>query len=217
MVDTVQLARAEILIDRPFTHPEHAEPDLAVLHYMLDDLRTQFERIPASHTSEQSITFHFPGERGYQKRIILFHPARLWDERPLTVIGFFGQRTMPRNVELEQAIFDIGHDLIHDLHQQPGIISYSTTLLADAYNYANLVLLDSAECIEQWRQNKTHQRVNDLLSPYYYANVRIYNGRLTPGGLIHRPRIELVHVKYFDYQCPDPWRAIRMLHQPIAP
>lgn len=216
MHEAAQLSRTDVLIERPFTHPEHAYSDLAILHNMLDELRIQHGQILPDHPATESSTYHFPRAEGYQKRVIIFQPHRLFDTTPLTVIGFFGQRSMPRDIDLEGAIFDVGHELLADLYLQPGIISYSTTMLADCYNYANLVLLDSDEYIEQWRQNVTHQEVNDALSPHYYANVRIYNGRLTPAGLSHRPSIDFVHVKYFDYQSSQFWRGIRALGQSCA-
>lgn len=209
MQEVFTLGRREVVVARPFTHPDHIAADTAVLRTMLAAVRQQLAHVPASQFRPPLVTC-FPDEAGWQKRVFTVQPRYFREAEGLTAVGFFGQRRQAADPALVTKIRETGEQMLDALMELPGMVSYCSMLLADAFNYANLVLLVSEQSVAVWRQNATHQHVNAFVSPDYYANVRIYNGLLLRGAR-DRCRLQLHRVKYWDYQETPTWRAVRLL------
>ncbi|MFQ5400577.1 MAG: hypothetical protein ACE5E7_13390 [Anaerolineae bacterium] len=195
------LQAKEIVRARPFTDPDHIANDRNTLRYMLTQLCLLLEypyRIPRTvlfTRSEDDEWFH---------RLVLPRPEQLRVQKPVTVVGFFGQRREKANLELAHEFDRI---LIAEIDDHPGLLSYSTMALAGG-NYGNLVLFANRNARNHWSTSQAHAQAVNMLAPGYYRSVRIYNGRL-PDGIANSRGLRLTRAKYFDY-CSDPlWQAVR--------
>jgi hypothetical protein len=207
MNNPVALHGTDILPERPFTHPDHTASDHAILQQLaavLYPLAAQYQIVDLSqlpYVRQQT------DGNGLAHRVILIRPRRLLQERPLTLVGFFGQRRAQADDSRLHPLDDV---LVQELPSHPDLLSYSSVALACG-NYANLVLFAHPEGKQQWSQSQTHAQAV-ALAPDFYRSVRIYNGRL-PHGLQPTSFPILDTVKYFDYHSQPLWRAVRQLEQ----
>lgn len=200
----------EAAVRRPFTSPRLYERDLAILSYMLEDLRGLLGEMAEGTLI---VTGHEPIEwsvHGLRRRTIVCEPATLHrTRRDLHVVGFFGERHLDRDL---MALEEANAELVLEFRNYPGILSYSSMELADG-NWSNLVVHDLPRAREYWRASQKHADAARLLSPLYYRNVRIHNGVI--GGGIHSGRAIVVHnTKYWDFRRPRVWQAVRQLLAP---
>ncbi|MEM7116472.1 MAG: hypothetical protein AAF614_28815 [Chloroflexota bacterium] len=203
------LKREEVVVERPFTHPDHIFVDRAQICLLINDLCRQLEAVPLSKTNTS--VRYFPHETDWQKRLIIPNPSRFYEPCPLTIVGFMGRKRLNIPAALSQEINAIGQSLIANFSHFPAVLAYHTQLLVDELNYANLVVLDNEEAIQKWRDFTPHPYATDVFSPKFYDYVRIYNGRLPSGGLLNPHLLQLHRVKYWDYREQPTWHAIRPL------
>lgn len=196
---------------RPFTSPGLYVRDLAILGYMLEDLRGLLARMDGGKQAVvpyQSIEWLV---HGLKRRVVVSDPVSLRHRRTAHVVGFFGERHLDRDgSRLEEANVEI----VLEFRNYPGILSYSSMELADG-NWANLVLHNVAEDRETWRASEVHAQAARELSPLFYRTVRIHNGIL-PEGLKGGRSIAIERTKYWDYRSPKVWHAVREL-VPVTP
>lgn len=217
MHDIAQLTPYDLLVERPFTDPDHVAADSAVLQTMAKQAWQTAEQARPPANTDSVPTFHFPHPDAWQKRTMLLDLPAMHTATQLTIVGFFGNKRSNIAPTVETDVFEAGQKLCAALRDHPSIVCYVTNLLADTQNYANLVVMKSVQTIEEWRTGELHQRVAESTSPQYYKNVRIYSGSLSvfsPGG--HAPRhftVNLQKVKYFDYVEPSTWYGVRLLEQ----
>jgi hypothetical protein len=205
MTMPISLTAGDILAERPFTHPHHTDSDRTVLRqlaaflYPVAGRWQQVEGRPQPHVIQTS------NPAGQSHRIILIRPRTLLRQRPLTLVGFFGQRRPQAD---DSRLHPLDEILVGELPDHPTLLSYSSVALPCG-NYANLVLFARPEGKQQWSQSQTHAQAV-ALAPDFYASVRIYNGHF-PAGLQPDFLPVLDTVKYFDYQTQPLWRAVRRL------
>jgi hypothetical protein len=207
------LASAQVLPDRPFTHPRHGVEDGQVLRYLAAALYETMGR-PDSYRGRSVPVVHFYRERdGRYHRQVLVRPEALREPRPLAVVGFFGQRRPEADSRPIEAMDEA---MLPELAEQEGLLAYCTLALAAGavrhhlVDFGNLVVFAGPEAKAQWRASERHRYAATCLAPAYYASVRIYNGVL-PRGLVDPGSLELQVVKYFDYRETPPWRGLRTL------
>lgn len=207
------LASAQVLPHRPFTHPRHSAEDARVLRYLAHAL---YETIgwPESYRGRSVPVVHFYGEPdGRYHRQVLLRPESLREQRPLAIVGFFGQRRPEAD---SHPIDQMDEAMLPELPAQEGLLAYCTLALAAAdirehpVDFGNLVVFAGPEAKAQWRASERHCYAATYLAPGYYASVRIYNGALRR-GLADPDSLELEVVKYFDYGEAPPWRGLRPL------
>ena len=198
----IALGPADIVNERPFTHPDHTIADLNVLRYMVDRLGLIIEYPFMYAGLPQPLRLQQPAAH----RLVIVQPDRLKTLDRLTVIGFFGEKRPDADPSLTDEFDTI---LIDDFPQHPDLLSYSTLAL-QAGNFGNLVLFAHPEATQHWSRSKAHAQAAGKLAPNYYASVRIYNG-LLPDGIRNSKSLRIVHVKYFDYRNTSLWRAVRTL------
>lgn len=206
MRSVTYLNAKEIVHSRPFTHPNHIANDRNTLRYMLTQLCVILEspyHVPRKvllTRSEDADWFH---------RLLLPRPDQLRQQKPVTVVGFFGHRREDASLEEAKAFDRI---LITEIDEHPGLFSYSTMALANG-DYGNLVLFADDAARDHWSTSQAHAQAVNVLAPSYYLSVRIYNGRL-PNGIAHSDGLRLIRAKYYDY-CSDPlWQAVREIESP---
>lgn len=216
MSDVIQLTHSELLVERPFTDPDHIEADAAVMRTMAQQawiIADQMRMVSAAGTAP---TVHYPTAESWQKRTMLLDMPGMHTESTLTVVGFFGNKRTQVDPDVEKTVYEAGRQLCQALRHEPSMVCYMTRLLADAHNYANLVVMKTAQTIEEWRKNEIHQHVTGIISPQYYSNVRIYSGEMhvehdAPLNVERQFFLSLHRVKYFDYSCPSTWCGVRNL------
>ena len=212
MEKMIYLGDQELVSERSFTDPDHIAADKATLYTIVHNLLRHLGQTAPSASNAQPLFFYFPEEERWQKRILLLNPEAVTVNHFLAFVGFFGQRHVMADPEVVAEIAGIDQELMVALHHTPGIVGYCSFLLADGLNYANLVLMDSEEIASHWRENRLHQRTNELLAHRYYSNVRIYRGTFSCHGQ-SGPQLQLQRVKYWDFQDTPVWHAVRTLSE----
>ena len=210
-LEPVILDAEEAAADHPFAHPSHYDGDVALLNYLLQDLRVLARQIAAGdqHVDDYGSiewTVH-----GLRRRTVICDVEALVEPTARQMVGFFGdRRSDPRGVEIDQ----IEMDVVAQFGDHPGIISYSSTeLIGD--QWANLVVHRHPEDRNGWRHSPVHIAAAEVLAPRIYHNVRIHNGRL-PGGPIGPQTVVIDTTKYWDYDVTPTWHAFRKLPGGLA-
>lgn len=208
MSDAVQLGPREECAEHEFAEVSHYRSDLALLNYLLQDLRVLIRRDSRAEipmlVPQQVLTWEV---HGLQRRTVVCDPTRLHELEMVHVVGFFGNRRADANKRpIDQSEFD----LISEFVSYPGILSYSSTELVDDY-WANLVVHKAPENREEWRQSEVHKRAVDEVAPAAYHNVRIHNGCIRGDGVTGQHTVWLEQTKYWDYDVDPVWHAVRDL------
>lgn len=191
---------------RMFAHPDHIPSDRSTLWVLLRDVRRR-----ASTAESAPYTAWIPDPSEWFRQVIVPDPPRLAAATDVTVVGFFGRRHDAPDEEVADAIHHYSDRLAAAIPTVPAVLAYTTHLLADERNYANLVLFDSDEGIGEWRRSPDHREAAGTLSPRYYAYVRIYNGAADLGDLTTEAALRLHRVKYWDFRTEPIWQAEREL------
>lgn len=206
----VELGPYEAVLSRPCTDVSLYAPDLDLMAYMLQDLRTLLRSHDVGKTE---LVAHRPKVwevHGLRRRTVVCEPHQIRARDTVSIVGFFGDRRRDISYESLDAI-DVR--LLDEFRSYPGILSYSSIELADDY-WANLVVHAEPADREVWRTSHAHLNAVEL-SPRLYASVRIHNGHL-PGGVTGNRAIEIDRTKYWDYDCDPPWRALRVFDPPLT-
>lgn len=191
-----------------FAHPDHIAGDRAVLGMLARDLTVRLAGLVAH---DEPLISYIPNRDEWHRRVVVPRPDELDRCERLTVVGFFGRVRDQIDPEVEYRIKALGEELVDAVVDTPGVLGYSTHLLADERNYANLVLLRNPEVIEQWRTRDPHPTAAEVWSPHYYAHVRIYRGRVERRSMDREGSIRLESAKYWDFRSDPVWRAVRRL------
>lgn len=202
----VQLSAQEVVEDRTFTDLRHTKLDSQAIRFMVACVFLALEEASTQLDSKLPILLHQPSAEGWTQRIVITQPARLQSHAPLTVVGFFGIRNRGGDLSLAQKL---DRQLIPELSAYEALLAYATVALPSG-NFGNLVLFTSTEGKNEWGKSEKHAEAVRLLTPDYYAAVRLYNGVLAE-GIANPDALQLLVIKYYDYgDCPI-WRAVRHL------
>ncbi|MEX1004413.1 MAG: hypothetical protein WD990_00430 [Acidimicrobiia bacterium] len=199
------LEPAEVVPRRMFAHPDHVSSDRSTLCLLVRDIA---RRIAGTN---EPVEAWDPSAEDWFRHVIIPRPEAFADHERLTVVGFFGRRRDLVSLEVARAIQDMSDLLDRRIPTFTSVLSYTTHLLVDELNYANLVLLDSPEAISTWRHTEPHPAAAGSLSKDYYAFVRIYHGSVATRDLAREGAVVLERVKYWDYRDDPTWTAMREL------
>ena len=208
--EVVELSEYESVPGHPCSDVSLFAPDLDVMAYMLQDLRTLLR---SAEANKVDVWRHKPFTwtvHGLHRRTVVCEPEEIRVGQRVCIVGFFGNRRNEFSWEKTDAI-DVR--LIDEFKSFPGILSYTSMELADDY-WANLVVHAEPDDRESWRTSVPHQHAVEL-SPKLYTDVRIYNGHL-PGGAAGSRAIEVDSTKYWDYESAPAWRAARNFDPPLT-
>lgn len=203
----VRLSPTEVVQNRPFTDLRFTTQDLQAIRFMVVCVWLALENYIESADTTVPLVFHQPSPDHWTQRIVITQPTRLLTQSPLTVVGFFGIKNPDADVTLAQKL---DRQLIPELSCFEELIAYATVSLPTG-NFANLVLFASPEGKEHWGKSEKHAAAVRLLTPDYYASVRLYNGDL-PDGISDPEALRLGLIKYYDYGDRPIWRAVRELN-----
>ena len=193
----IRLSPLEWPPHRPFTDPGLVDRDRTVIEGMIRDLYAGRESAP-----------QLARPRRGRDRLIVTDSGRSHGSAPVAVVGFFGERRVDASPEVAENIERVNATMLENFAQFPLLLGYVSRLLADGFNYANLVVLADEVGIERWRDRAEHVPAATVLSPEYYTSVRIYNGEM-PCGLGCWAHLRLKVVKYWDYRGDATWQAVR--------
>ncbi|MCX7853393.1 MAG: hypothetical protein N2383_11475 [Caldilineales bacterium] len=206
------LAAAELVPDRPFTHPRHIADDGEALRYMARALLETARRPELYAGRPLPVVYFYREPDGRYHRQVLIRPERLEGEH-LAIVGFFGWRRPDAD---RGPIERMDAEMLAELPQQEGLLAYCSLALragemsAPTVNFGNLVVFAGPEAKARWHASERHRYAASVLAPGYYASVRIYNG-LLPHGLSRPESLQLHLVKYFDYTTQPAWLGQRTL------
>jgi len=202
----VHLGADEVPANRAFADPEHYHGDIALLNYLLQDLRVivrQAARGTEKPRNYESIVWEV---HGLMRRTVICDLDALVLPTNRQVVGFFGDR---RSKSSDDEVDAAELDVVGEFSTYPGIISYSSIELLDG-QWANLVVHTQPTDRDAWRKSHIHIEAAEDLAPKIYHNVRIHNG-CVPGGPIGSGTVVIESTKYFDYDGSPMWHAFRRL------
>jgi hypothetical protein len=155
-----------------------SQNDFLTIERMLKKVR---ELVPHTtglpfHLGPVSLAFRDADGRGH--RLVVLRPNALAGDAELALVGFFGER---RTDISDAPLHQVDSELIEELRDHPGIVSYSSLDLGDGKG-ANLVLASDRQTLEVWQRSNRHAYVAKDLAPRHYAAIRIHVGSV-PGGL----------------------------------
>lgn len=206
MTETTQLDPTETAAGHPFTSIENYHSDIALLNYLLQDLRVLVRRAAKGEmtlTAQQVLMWEV---HGLARRTVVCDPEGLAESDTVQIVGFFGQsRDMVTRIAVDSS--ELG--LIDAFVDHPGILSYSSIELVNNY-WANLVVHRDAGDREVWRSNAAHVRAVNDVAPAAYHSVRIHNGCIQ-GGVPGTHTVVIETTKYWDYDTDPVWAAERSL------
>lgn len=205
-LEPIPLALDESPADHPCADIWLYQADLALLNYLLQDLRALVRQASAGDVELapfQTITWNV---HGLARRTVVCDPASLLAEADVRMVGFLGHR---RSTEEAKIVDATELAVIGEFRNYPGILSYSSIELID-HQWANLVVHADTTDPERWRRCPVHIRAAETLAPRVYHSVRIHNGRIHRGP-IGTGTVVIDCTKYFDYDTTPMWHAIRHL------
>lgn len=206
-----QLTSSENVADRPFVSIENYDSDIALMNYLLQDLRAMMRRYAKDEIALEPYQQKNWEVHGLERRIVVCDPDGLVSTGDCRVVGFFGNRRQPASdgaVDKDR-MSAAERQLVEAFPCYPGILSYSSTELVDHY-WANLVIHRDVEDKEHWRGCAEHHTAVKELAPFAYHSVRIHNGEVA-GGVCGASTIAVHSTKYWDYDVEPVWTAARHL------
>jgi hypothetical protein len=199
----------ETVDDHPCTDVSLYTPDLDLLAYMLQDVRSL---IRSNDAGKVDLIAHEPimwTVHGLRRRTVVCEPEQIRRSDRVCTVGFFAER---RETIDYPALDDLELDLLLEFRNYPGILSYSSIELANDF-WANLVIHSVPDDTETWRQSAAHA-LAVAASPKLYSAIRIHNGHLL-GGVAGSRAVAIDRTKYWDYQHDPVWQGLRSFDPPL--
>lgn len=207
MPSIVQMTADEFVATRPFTDPAHIPEIQNTLRYMAGQVCLLLDYPYLSSRPPYTICLNRTDSSEWFHRIVIAQPEKLQQQQTLTIVGFFGHKRAEANRNI---VGEFDRVLVAEIPEHPGLLSYSTMALNNG-NYGNLVVFDDPAARNHWSTSQAHAQAVQQLSPDYYRNVTIVNGRL-PRGIYQHQNLALIRAKYYDYQCQPRWQGVRDLN-----
>lgn len=199
----------ETVEGHPCTDVALYTPDLDLLAYMLQDLRSL---IRSSDAGRVALADHEPilwRVHGLRRRTVVCESELIRRSDRVCMVGFFAERRESINYP---SLDELELGLLLEFRNYPGILSYSSIELANDF-WANLVIHRVADDTESWRQSSAHSRAVEV-SPELYSAIRIHNGHLA-GGVAGNQAVAIDRTKYWDYDHDPVWQGMREFDPPL--
>jgi hypothetical protein len=193
---------------RPFTDPENSLEDLETMRYMAHQLTDNYDDpvVCDFGPGKKPICQSDPSGRHF--RIYYVQADLLFRLKNLTVVGFFGHKRPRADI---RPLIQADKKFEDEFHHHPGLLSLSTVRLSNG-DFGNLVLFTDPEAKDNWNYSKLHYETVSRVSPPYYKTIRLNNAVL-PEGLENPENLQLIRVKYLDYQTEPHWRGVRAFNK----
>ncbi|KAN0035106.1 hypothetical protein ACTA71_004362 [Dictyostelium dimigraforme] len=214
----------------PLTDPYYTKEDKELMKLMLSYF-VEFMRLskmnPLGKVATKKDRPHFSVQLdGNEKlRCIINNYEKALEMKSYCCVGFFGTKSFNSQSKLNE-IISSDDALVSILPEFPSIIGYVTIqkdkpeteeLLSHLPNkiddnYANIVIIENFDVVNEWRRHTVHRDANQYLSPLYYHMVRIHNAQISiPAESLsnyfqlyqHDPLdINFIRTKYYSFT-PD--------------
>lgn len=204
-----ELGVDETVVDHPCTEVSLYTPDLDLLAYMLQDLRSL---IRSSDAGKVELVAHEPimwAVHGLRRRTVVCDLEQIRRYDRVCTVGFFAER---RELIDYPSLDELELGLLLEFRNYPGILSYSSIELANDF-WANLVIHRVPDDTESWRESSAHVRAVEV-SPELYSAIRIHNGHLE-GGVAGSGAVAIDRTKYWDYEHDPVWQGLRTFDPPL--
>ena len=208
-VSVRQLAPTESVAAHTCSDTSRYTPDLDLLAYLLQDLRTLLR---SNDAGKVSLEAHVPilwEVHNLRRRTVVCGPEVIRSCGRVCIVGFLADR---RDDIDYGSLDDLELDLFTDFRGFPGILSYSSMELANDFG-ANLVVHREPDDTGTWRTSAAHDRAVEM-SPRRYSSIRIHKGHLD-GGVARSGAIVIDRTKYRDDDHDPVWRAERSFDPPL--
>ncbi len=209
MTNVYEIGVDETVPGHPCTDVSLYIPDLDLLAYMLQDLRSL---IRSSDAGKVRLVAHEPimwTVHGLRRRTVVCEPDLIRQSERVCTVGFFADR---RDSIDYPSLDDLELGLLLEFRNYPGILSYSSIELANDF-WANLVIHRVPDDTESWRQSSAHSRAVEV-SPELYSAIRIHNGHLVE-GVAGSQAVAIDRTKYWDYDTDPVWQGLRTFDPPL--
>ena len=201
MDEPIRLDASEVPAGRAFAHPACTLDDLVSIRQMAATLCW----ILGDRSILSCPLTLEAGDETHPHRVILCDATALREASMPSFVGFFAiKRSGPDHARLTQ----VDDQLVTELPQHPGILSYSSIALADG-NWGNLIILRSSADGERWRDGERHAWAARELAPAHYSSVRLHNGQFA-GRLLSGCEPVLRRTRYWDYDMSPAWQSARV-------
>jgi hypothetical protein len=202
MADTA-LAPDEILVGRPFTHPELTRREADVMHAMLKRERQYAQSWRGGARGEQIVRGH--DDEAHRHLLVVPDTRALVEASGLTAIGFFSR---PRDDADHSVLFELEDELVERMRGAGsiGLLSYYDVELVKGA-YGNLVLFSTPDGPREWSADTIHRRAVDV-SPAHYHEVRLHRGSI-PGRLMDGRDLAIESTRYLEFTGQTIWQGVR--------
>jgi hypothetical protein len=200
--DAVLLGPADLVPERPFTHPEEAMGDLLVMSRMLalerEVARTWGPVIEGPGITEQV-------DEGRRQLLAVPDGRAVLRARDVTAVGFFGRL----RADVDHAVlFEHERRITRTFpdYAAAGFLSY-LDVGPEHGRYGNLILFWTPAVPEEWHRNPAHGAAV-AEAPAHYEDIRLHTGRI-PGPFMGAGEVQLLRTQYLDFSGRGLWRAVR--------
>ncbi|HZU71000.1 MAG TPA: hypothetical protein VFA09_27230 [Ktedonobacteraceae bacterium] len=174
--------------------------DLVVLRYMARRLHLTVRQLDEPVPASQPLLYRLQERYGRMHRIAIYKQQELVLRDTLMFVGFISRKRKALQDSIADQIEDIDRQLLVELVNAPGIVSYSSLELRNG-DWCNLVLLSDVEAKMHIRDTPIHRYAAYRLSEAYYEWIRLHHG-IMPEGLDHTEML-LQKTRYYFFSAPQ--------------
>lgn len=200
------LHEQDVLDNRIYPGISKSRLDLTVLRYMARKVHVTLKLLDQPATALQPLLYCSDERHGRTQRIVIYNYWELLLNKSVAFVGFISRRQKPINAAVIAEIHQVDKQLVAELINSPGILSYSSLELRTGSWY-NLVLLSDTAAKAHIKNSTTHAYAAYQLAPRYYEWIRLHQGVL-PQGLAQED-MQLLKTKYYTFQVLPSKPAIR--------
>ena len=192
------VSTATLCHEQAFPDIGNEKRDTIILRYMARRLHLTLHHLTSSSGVWRTppIVYSLQERRGRTHRIAIYQPWELLIKTPLSFVGFLSRKQRQLPLSLLKAIERVDKQMVEELADTPGILSYTSLELAHG-EWCNLVVLDDAKTKASITSRKIHKNAAYNLAPAYYEWIRLHHGIL-PEGLDHM-EMHLQKTKYYTF------------------
>lgn len=171
--------------------------DTLVLGYMVKRLHLALHTFSSLPAPLLPSVEKLPERNERVHRVVLYNPQELLLKRRFLFVGFVSKTQEDVKQDIIDEIGRVDTQLIEDLTQYIGVLSYSSLELRQG-QWCNLVILDDTNTKKQIKEIERHTYAVHQLAHHYYEWIRLHHGVLFEG--LDCTEMRLQKTKYYDFQ-----------------
>ncbi len=170
--------------------------DLCVLRHMAHALYVTLSLQDPEAKQSQPLLYSMQERRGRAHRIVIYRPRDLAAGNTMPFVGFIGGTRQPSLPHIAAAIERFDQQLVVELANAPGILSYSSLQLRGG-NWYNFALFNDAGAKTIFHRMETHTYAAHTIAPQYYDWIRLRHGVLS--GTLADSTLRLHYTRFFTF------------------